>query len=242
MLGSLGIWLVVVAAMVRGAIWLAGYIGGNAFPPPLTEEEEARALSRMHQGDLNARQVLIERNLRLVAHVVKKYHAAGEEPDDLISIGTVGLIKGIDSFDPDKGVRLATYCARCIENEVLMHLRNRKKSSREVSLYDPIGVDREGNEISLLDVLGTDTDVVPDTVEMTLVMQWVQDFVQSLTSKERMVIDLRFGLNGHPRMTQRDIAARLGISRSYVSRIEKRAVKKILHELRGDDEPATRKK
>lgn len=231
MLGSIGALLLVVAAAVRGAVWLAGYIGGNAFPQPLTEDEERDAIESLRSGDLLARQHLIEHNLRLVAHVVKKYHNSGEDPDDLISIGTIGLIKGIDSFDPGKGVRLATYCARCIDNEVLMHLRSRRKSSREVSLYDPIGVDREGNEISLLDVLGTDSDIVADQVELEVVMEWVRDFVKDLSPKERLVLDLRFGLHGHQRLTQRDIAKKLGISRSYVSRIEKRAVRKILREL-----------
>lgn len=231
MLGSIGALILVMVAAVRGAVWLAGYIGGNAFPQPLTEDEERQAISGLQQGDLSSRQQLIEHNLRLVAHVVKKYHNSGEDPDDLISIGTIGLIKGIDSFDPNKGVRLATYCARCIDNEVLMHLRSRKKSGREVSLYDPIGVDREGNEISLLDVLGTESDIVADQVEVEVVMSWVRDFVKELTSKEKLVLDLRFGLHGHERMTQRDIARKLGISRSYVSRIEKRAVRKILHEL-----------
>lgn len=233
-MGSIGLLVVVVLASVRGAIWLAGYIGGNAFPQPLSEVEEKDVLDRLREGDQEARRILIEHNLRLVAHVVKKYNNVSEDPDDLISIGTVGLIKGIDSFDPDKGVRLATYCARCIENEVLMHLRNRKKSNREVSLYDPIGVDREGNEISLLDVLGTDPDIVPDTVEVAIVMEWVREFVKSLTRKEKIVLDMRFGLNGRERMTQRDIARHLGISRSYVSRIEKRAVNKILRELMVD--------
>ncbi|WP_420824556.1 RNA polymerase sporulation sigma factor SigK [Sulfobacillus harzensis] len=231
MLGSIGALILVVVAAIRGAVWLAGYIGGNAFPQPLSEDEERLALERLKGGDLEARRLLIEHNLRLVAHVVKKYHNSGEDPDDLISIGTIGLIKGIDSFDPDKGVRLATYCARCIDNEVLMHLRLRKKTNREVSLYDPIGVDREGNEISLLDVLGTEGDVVADAVELDVVMEWVRDFVQDLTPKEKLVLDLRFGLHGHQRLTQRDIAKKLGISRSYVSRIEKRAVRKILREM-----------
>lgn len=237
MLGSIGGLLLVVIAAVRGAVWLAGYIGGNAFPQPLTEDQEKEALVELGAGDLNARHTLIEHNLRLVAHVVKKYYNSGEDPDDLISIGTVGLIKGIDSFDPAKGVRLATYCARCIDNEVLMHLRSRKKISREVSLYDPIGVDREGNEIALLDVLGTDEDIVADQVEVEVVMGWVRDFVKDLSPKEKLVLDLRFGLHGHHRLTQRDIAKKLGISRSYVSRIEKRAVRKILRELNvsGDD-------
>ncbi|NMP21184.1 RNA polymerase sporulation sigma factor SigK [Sulfobacillus sp. DSM 109850] len=230
-MGSIGALILVVVAAIRGAVWLAGYIGGNAFPQPLSEDEERLALERLKGGDLEARRLLIEHNLRLVAHVVKKYHNSGEDPDDLISIGTIGLIKGIDSFDPDKGVRLATYCARCIDNEVLMHLRLRKKTNREVSLYDPIGVDREGNEISLLDVLGTEGDVVADAVELDVVMEWVRDFVQDLTPKEKLVLDLRFGLHGHQRLTQRDIAKKLGISRSYVSRIEKRAVRKILREM-----------
>jgi RNA polymerase sporulation-specific sigma factor len=230
-LGSIGALILAAAALVRGAVWLAGYIGGNAFPQPLTEDEEQRAVEACRSGDLAARQLLIEHNLRLVAHVVKKYHHSGEDPDDLISIGTIGLIKGIDTYDPAKGVRLATYCARCIENEVLMHLRGRKREHREVSLYDPIGVDREGNEISLLDVLGTDSDIVADQVEMDVVMDWVRKFVKDLTPKERLVLELRFGIHGHERLTQRDIAQKLAISRSYVSRIEKRAVRKILREL-----------
>ncbi|MCY0877741.1 MAG: RNA polymerase sporulation sigma factor SigK [Firmicutes bacterium] len=235
MWSSIGALILAAAALVRGAIWLAGYIGGNAFPQPLTEDEEQRAVDACRRGDLSARQLLIEHNLRLVAHVVKKYHHSGEDPDDLISIGTIGLIKGIDTYDPAKGVRLATYCARCIENEVLMHLRGRKKGHREVSLYDPIGVDREGNEISLLDVLGTDSDIVADEVETAVVMDWVRQFVKDLTPKERLVLELRFGLHGHERMTQRDIAQKLAISRSYVSRIEKRAVRKILRELLSHD-------
>lgn len=232
MLGALGITLLAMASAVQGIIWLAGYIGGNAFPNPLSEAEERAALRRMGEGDLEARRRLIEHNLRLVAHVVKKYTHGPDDPDDLISIGTVGLIKGVDTFDPQKGVRLATYCARCIENEVLMHLRNVKKISREVSLFEPIGVDREGNEITLVDVLGTDGEAVSDAVENTVIMDRVREFVTSLTPKERMVLSLRFGLTGAERLTQRDIARKLGISRSYVSRIEKRAVNKILTDLR----------
>lgn len=230
-LGALGLTLVVIASAVQGMVWLAGYIGGNAFPTPLSEQDERLALIRMAQGDLDARRQLIEHNLRLVAHVVKKYARTGEDQDDLISIGTIGLIKGVDTFNPTKGVRLATYCARCIENEVLMHLRNVKKNSREVSLFEPIGTDREGNDISLVDVLGTDSEVVADAVESTVIMARVREFVESLTPKERTVLNLRFGLSGKERLTQRDIAKRLGISRSYVSRIEKRAVGKILNDL-----------
>ncbi|MBX5466500.1 MAG: RNA polymerase sporulation sigma factor SigK [Firmicutes bacterium] len=228
---SLGMLLILVGSLVQGALWLVGYLGGNAFPQPLSAEEEAEAIEAMARGDKEARRRLIEHNLRLVAHVVKKYANTGEEQDDLISIGTVGLIKGLDTYDAQKGVRLATYCARCIENELLMHLRNKRKTNREVSLYDPIGVDREGNEISLLDVLGTEAEAVADTVETQVILENVSRFVQELSDKERMVLDLRFGLNGQPRLTQRDVAKRLGISRSYVSRIEKRAVTRILNDL-----------
>lgn len=234
--GALGLTLVLIASAVQGMMWLAGYVGGNAFPSPLNEKDEKLALTRMMQGDLDARRKLIEHNLRLVAHVVKKYARTGEDQEDLISIGTIGLIKGVDTFNPSKGVRLATYCARCIENEVLMHLRNVKKNSREVSLFEPIGTDREGNDVSLVDVLGTDAQVVEDAAESTVIMARVRDFVESLTPKERTVLDLRFGLYGKERMTQRDIAKRLGISRSYVSRIEKRAVGKILSDLNFRDQ------
>ncbi len=225
---GIGLMVLIAVAAAQGAIWLAGYIGGNAFPQPLSEVEEKEALEAMQGGDKEARQRLIEHNLRLVAHVVKKYANKGTESDDLISIGAIGLIKGVDTFNQKKGTRLATYCARCIENEVLMHLRNQKKLKSEVSIYSPIGVDREGNEILLLDVLASG-DEVPDTVEVNMIMAWVTDFVTGLTRKERLVLNLRFALNGQERRyTQKEIAERLGISRSYVSRIEKKAVEKIL--------------
>ncbi len=225
---GLGLLALAAAAAVQGAIWLSGYIGGNAFPQPLTETEERQALEAMQSGDHDARQQLIEHNLRLVAHVVKKYSNKGTETDDLISIGAIGLIKGIDTFNQNKGTRLATYCARCIDNEVLMHLRNQKKVKSEVSIYSPIGIDREGNEILLLDVLSSGEEV-PESVEVSMIMEWVTTFVSSLSRKERLVLNLRFAINGQTRrFTQREIAQRLGISRSYVSRIEKKAVEKIL--------------
>lgn len=242
MLTSLGLWLLAAAGGVQGLLWLVGYIGGNAFPHPLSDQEERAALEAMAAGDRDARRRLIEHNLRLVAHVVKKYGNKGVDPEDLISIGTVGLIKGIDTFEVSKGTRLATYCARCIDNEVLMHLRNLKKISREVSLYTPIGVDREGNEIMLMDVLASG-DEVPDTVEVQMIMEWVTQFVKTLTPKERLVLDLRFGLHqSGTRITQREIASRLKISRSYVSRIEKHAVEKILAELSDDRERQARRR
>lgn len=219
-------------AILRGMMVLAGYVtNSSTFPQPLNEEEEASYLARLQKGDEEARSVLIERNLRLVAHIVKKFDNTGEETDDLISIGTVGLIKAIGTFKPDKGTRLATYAARCIENEILMHLRSLKRVRGEVSLYDPIGVDREGNEIQLIDVLGSDPDVVPELVGRRLDESRLREKLKRLAGKERQVLELRYGISGGVRKTQREIARMLGISRSYVSRIEKKAVLKLCREL-----------
>jgi len=220
------------AAIVRSMLLLAGFVANSStFPQPLNEEEEAKYLSRLQKGDEEARAVLIERNLRLVAHIVKKFDNTGEDVDDLISIGTVGLIKAIGTFKPDRGTRLATYAARCIENEILMHLRSLKRVRGEVSLYDPIGVDREGNEITLIDVLGSDPDVVPDLVGKRLDESKLREKLKKLGGKERQVLELRYGISGGARKTQREIARMLGISRSYVSRIEKKAVMKLCREL-----------
>ncbi len=218
-------------SVLQALLFLTGYISGsNTFPQPLSEDEEARYLKRLAGGDSSAKDVLVERNLRLVAHVVKKFDNTGEDIDDLISIGTIGLIKGIRTFNPDKGTRLATYAARCIENEILMYLRSTKRVLAEVSLYDPIGVDREGNEITLIDVLGADNpDVVPDEVESKFEEHRLRQKLSCLDGKEREVLELRYGLGAtRERKTQREIAWLLGISRSYVSRIEKRALERIL--------------
>ncbi len=216
----------IVMPLLRGVWLLVGYLAGNAFPQPLSEAEEATALKGLRSGDLRARQMLIERNLRLVAHIVKKFDNTGEDTDDLISIGTVGLIKGIDTFNPDRGTRLATYAARCIENEILMHLRVIKRRRSEVSIYDPIGYDREGNEITLMDVLGSEPNVIPDQVVAREEVELLHKELRILPPKERKVLELRFGLR-QERKTQREIARMLGISRSYVSRIEKRAVTRL---------------
>jgi len=213
---------------------LAGCLGQSSFPTPLTEEEEANYLALLEKGDETARSVLVERNLRLVAHIVKKFDNTGDDTDDLISIGTLGLIKAINSYDKSKGTRLATYAARCIENEILMHLRATKRARREVFLHDPIGVDREGNEITLMDVLGTDGDTVPELVGSRFEVRRLLDTIGVLDRRERRVLELRYGLGGGPRRTQREIARILGISRSYVSRIEKRAVSRLLKELSPD--------
>ncbi|MFZ5943359.1 MAG: RNA polymerase sporulation sigma factor SigK [Bacillota bacterium] len=218
------------ATVLRHILMLISYITNNAFPQPLSEEDEGKYLALLQKGDEEARNVLIKHNLRLVAHITKKFDGTNEDNDDLISIGTIGLIKGINTFDLQKGTKLATYAARCIENEILMHLRAIKKNRGEVSLYDPIGVDKEGNEITLIDVLGTERDIVADTVEASFEYEMLLDRVKILTKREKKVLELRFGLINGLRKTQREIAKMLGISRSYVSRIEKRAIEKLIKE------------
>lgn len=225
-----GLWTLTLVSLVNGLLLLVSYIANNTFPQPLSEEEEAKYLRLLKQGDERARNVLTERNLRLVAHIVKKFDSTGEDADDLISIGAIGLIKAINTFNPSKGTRLATYAARCIENEILMHLRFMKKVRAEVSLYDPIGVDKEGNEITLIDVLGTHPEVVSEIVENRFEQKRLQEKVCHLTRREKKVLELRFGLRDGDRKTQREIARSLGISRSYVSRIEKRAISKLAKE------------
>lgn len=219
--------------MIEEFTILTAYVSsGISFPKPLNEKEEKYYLKRLKDGDSLAKGILIERNLRLVAHIVKKYSYPHKDTDDLISIGTVGLIKAIDSFDTSKGTRLATYAARCIENEILMLIRNTKKIKSEVYLQDTIGVDKEGNEISLMDVLSSDEDSVIEVVEKRIQVKKLYDEINKcLTEREKIIIKMRYGLtDGKPR-TQREIAAFLDISRSYVSRIEKRALRKIYKEL-----------
>lgn len=225
--------LLIGSALVLRGLWLlASYISsGNVFPPPLSEKEEAEILARKEKGDEEARNILIERNLRLVAHIVKKFEGTGEDQDDLISIGTIGLIKAIDTFNQRKRTRLATYAARCIENEILMHLRATRKSKGEVLLYDPIGADKEGNEITLIDVLGSEPDEVTLVVEGAVEEGKLAEKVQELTRREKKVIEMRYGLGDGLRRTQREISKHLGISRSYVSRIEKRALLKLQKEM-----------
>ncbi len=200
----------------------------KSFPKPLSTTEEKSYLMQYKDGSQEARSILIERNLRLVAHIVKKYSAPDKEIDDLISIGTIGLIKAIDTFDADKGIRLATYASRCIDNELLMMLRSGKKQSKEVYLYEPIGADKEGNEINLLDIIESVDEDIVDTLETRENIVKLKKFVQKLlTDREKEIIILRYGLEGGEEVTQREIAVRLGISRSYVSRIEKKALKKL---------------
>ena len=200
----------------------------KSFPQPLTASEERYYMRQYTEGNLEAKHILIERNLRLVAHIVKKYQSCEEDTEDLLSIGTIGLIKAVVTFNPDKSVRLGTYAARCIENEILMYLRTKKKSSREISLYEPIGTDREGNEIQLFDIIETDEDDAHRKIELKDNIRLLYRKVESeLSPRERLVLKMRYGLYNEEEYTQREIAKILGISRSYVSRIEKSAIEKL---------------
>lgn len=209
------------------AFFLSGVVSSGNFPEPLSGKEERECLEKMKNGDKAARGKLIEHNLRLVAHIVKKYSQAADI-DDLISIGTVGLIKAVDSFNSDKNTRLATYASRCVENEVLMHLRHEKKFASQLSLSEPIGYDREGNEISLMDILVGDGEDICDKVDKSEKIKKLFEKVRQIKDKrEKAIIYLRYGLHGGDPLTQKEVAKKLGISRSYVSRIEKKAIMRL---------------
>lgn len=199
----------------------------GSFPKPLTKEEEQHYLERASKGDLEARNILIERNLRLVSHIMKKYYAVSADQEDLISIGTIGLIKAISTFDMRKGARLATYAARCVENEILMHFRSQKKSSQDVSLSDYIETGADGAALELMDVISDDKDILEQVSNRELLRKLCKAVDTVLTPQEKQVICLRYGLGGVPPHRQRQVAATTGISRSYVSRIEKRALEKL---------------
>ena len=203
----------------------------GSFPKPLTSEEERHYLDRAAQGDLEARNILVERNLRLVAHVMKKYYAQTADQEDLISIGTIGLIKGVSTFDASKGARLATYAARCVENEILMYFRSQRKSAQDVSLSDYIETGAEGAPLELMDVLSEDCDLLEEVSGRETVARLRQAVERCLSEQERQVVVLRYGLGGGTPLRQRQVAERLGISRSYISRIEKRALGKLRAEL-----------
>jgi len=219
-----------LVVLFKELVFFVSYVKNNAFPQPLSSAQERKYLKLMAEGDMEARNILIEHNLRLVAHIVKKFENTGEDQEDLISIGTIGLIKAIESFSEGKGTKLATYAARCIENEILMHLRALKKTKKDVSLHDPIGRDKEGNEISLIDVLKSDSEDVIDTIQLNMELEKVKEYISILDEREKEVIIGRFGLGMEKEKTQRELAKDLGISRSYVSRIEKRALMKMFHE------------
>ena len=216
-----------ILAFLNSAIFLVGYISNNTlFPEPLSSEEERKYLELMKNGDEEARNILIERNLRLVAHVCKKYTATRVEQDDLISIGSIGLIKGINSFDSSKGVRLATYVSRCIDNEVLMYLRSTKKLGAEVYLDDPIGKDKDDNVVTLQEVLENNDKNIEDEVDLKFKVKKLYE------KMKEVLLELRFGLNGEKPKTQNQIADSMAISRSYVSRIETKAISKLAKEFK----------
>jgi len=214
--------------------FLLGYLsGGNSFPKPLSAEDEKKYLQEYAAGCQDARNILIEHNLRLVAHVTKKYSQHAKDNEDFISIGTIGLIKAISSFKPDKNVRLATYAARCIENEILMDIRASKKRNGDIYLQDVVGVDREGNEVKVEDKIADDTEPIDEQVGLKMQIGRLQDAIMRvLHGREKTVIEMRYGLSGRDELTQREIASELGISRSYVSRIEKKALCRLSKEMK----------
>ena len=200
----------------------------KTFPQPLSAREERECLKRYKEGDQEAREILINRNMRLVAHVIKKYQTSDYDMEDLLSVGTIGLIKAVNTFNPDKGSRLATYAAKCVENEILMLSRAGKKFSREVSIYDPIGTDKDGETVSLLDILEAEgKEAIEQVILKQDIRKLYETYQQNLKDTEKTVIRMRYGLFGSGEHTQREIAESLGISRSYVSRIEKRAIEKL---------------
>lgn len=229
-----GLGAITFIEFLKSAVFLLGYISSNnLFPEPLSAEDEKMYLEQMKAGSEEARNILIERNLRLVAHICKKYTTAKAEQDDLISIGTIGLIKGINSFEATKGVRLATYVARCIDNEILMYLRSSKKLNAEVYLEDPIGKDKDDNTVTLQEVLENDERSIEEEVDLKFKIKKLYNKMKEvLKDREKSIIELRFGLKGTKPKTQHEIAEMMGISRSYVSRIETKAIGKLAKEFK----------
>lgn len=208
------------------------YIGGNdALPPPLTKEEEEALVGNLEMGDESIRSILIERNLRLVVYIARKFENTGVNVEDLISVGTIGLIKAVNTFAPEKKIKLATYSSRCIENEILMYLRRNNKIKTEISFYEPLNIDWDGNELLLSDILGTDSNVVYNSIEEEVDKQLLGIAMNKLNIREKEIIELRFGLNGVTEKTQKEVADMLGISQSYISRLEKRIIKRLQKEI-----------
>lgn len=222
-----------LAMLLGGVLLMLRLSPGGSFPSPLSVEEERRYLMLWQDGDVAARNVLVEHNLRLVAHIIKKYYTQTNDMEDLISIGTIGLIKGINTYKPDRGIRLATYASRCIENEILMHFRSQKKTMGDVSLSDVLDTDGDGNSLSLMDVLAQNDEMSDRIGELELCGKLKALVSSALNERETRIIKLRYGLDGSPPMTQRETAKVCGISRSYVSRIEKKALAKLKAELGG---------
>ena len=225
-------------SMVSEAVFLVSYVSGSAsFSKPLTPKEESAYIEKYKAGDKDAKNILIERNLRLVAHIAKKYTLKGYDSDDIISIGTIGLIKAISSYNPEKGAGLSTYAARCIENEILMTVRSGKKLQNEIFLQEPVGTDTEGKEVTLIDKLGSDEEDVFDEVNLKFrICELYRNMKTALCEREKKILELRYGLCGNEALTQLEISQMLGISRSYVSRLEKKAVKKLCRKMVTDEE------
>ena len=220
--------LQLILNIISDIFYLALHVkSAGSFPPPLSKARETELLQRVANGDIVARNTLVEHNLRLVAHIVKKYYTAGCDQDDLISIGTIGLIKAVSTFRDEKGIRLATYAARCIENEILMYFRNQKKTAQDVYISDPIETDKEGNTLTLIDVIADESDIAEE-IDTKMKIQKLRVIITGvLDPREYEIICMRYGLDGHKELTQREVAKKLGISRSYVSRIEKAALIKL---------------
>ena len=217
--------------LLTHAMLLSLHLSGGSFPRPLSAQEEKKYVERMLAGDIEARNVLVEHNLRLVAHIAKKYYTQSDEQDDLISIGTIGLIKAINTYRSDKNIKLATYASRCIENEILMYLRKNANQKVEVSFDEPLNTDWDGNELLLSDILGTDGDTVLRPIEDDVDRQLLTTAVSRLSEREREIITLRFGLGGREEKTQKEVADYLGISQSYISRLEKRIIARLKREI-----------
>ena len=219
-------WILLMLNSLFFTLRLSGG-GSGSFPRPLKPEEERMYLERMAQGDLEARNILIEHNLRLVAHIMKKYYTPNGDQDDLISIGTIGLIKAVTTFNAEKGARFATYASRCIENEILMYFRARKKTAQDVYLYDPIDTDKDGNALTIVDIMADEHNIL-DEIDLSIRSEQLREMIaKRLNQRERELLSLRYGLGGQRPHTQKEVADRLGISRSYVSRIEKKAISKL---------------
>ncbi len=233
MKGNRSLWL--TRLLIRLGLSSPGkimYIGGSdVLPAPLKGEEERQVLARLSQGDEGAKSLLIEHNLRLVVYIARRFENTGVNIEDLISIGTIGLIKAVGTYNPAKNIKLATYASRCIENEILMHLRKISGQKSEVSFDEPLNTDWDGNELLLSDILGTDTDIVMQPIEADEDRRLLHQAVEQLSDRERTIITLRFGLNGQPEKTQKEVADRLGISQSYISRLEKRIIARLKREM-----------
>lgn len=223
-------FLSILSTVIKGMFMFSGSYSNNVFPEPLSKEEEERQLELLLKGDKNARNTLIEHNLRLVAHIVKKYESTRNDIDDLISIGIIGLIKGIDTFSYKHGTKLTTYCARCIDNEILMYFRVDKKNNKNISIEESVGFDKDGNEITFMEILKTPKPDFAEDIHIKNNIESLKKYMNILSDREKTIIYKRYGLNNYDELTQKEIAKELGISRSYVSRIEKRALTKLLRE------------